>query len=347
MARAWFTGFHDTLTYELEKALAGDQTDADCAEKLRTLPRAADAYRANLRELGPVAREESQLELVLYMALQGLPRQARVYSHMYLHGGWHDPLELRCVHQAILRFEQEYGSVERAPMPERAVRRTSLRGQTMAQQLKLMQQQEEREMAGVEAAESGEEEADEEEEGEGEGGGDADGDGGGGESLLTMSDVPQLAGASPPPPPPSPDHPSSEAMSRARMISAHSRTGGPAAAVAAAVTAAVQSPGAQPAAAPAAGGGAGGGEERVTRASMGEEVFSRPSNRCVTRCTDATQCAHELMAGAARPTFICYAMLCYAMLCYAIGLPSYQRRQPGRARSGGDHTRRRRRRRRR
>ena len=73
------------------------------------MPRGFDGHRDHLMRGSELPAAAFQgggaLEMLCYLSLQGLPRHSRVYCNLHLDGGWHDSLELRCVHTAIAEKE--------------------------------------------------------------------------------------------------------------------------------------------------------------------------------------------------------------------------------------------------
>ena len=111
----WFREWHALLQRGLLSApeLVDPEADggAGVLRLLEGFPRDQPAYRELLlRAQSLPSQAFSQghaLEMLCYMALQALPRHSRVYSNVHLGGGWHDALELRAVHNAVIAHEEK------------------------------------------------------------------------------------------------------------------------------------------------------------------------------------------------------------------------------------------------
>ena len=106
---AWFRQGHAELLAEIERRFASTYPKPPSAtDLLSDLPRNAAHHKHLLSasEL-PLSAFESghALEMLCYLSLQSLPRHSRVYSTMHLGGEWHDDIELRSVHHAMLEHE--------------------------------------------------------------------------------------------------------------------------------------------------------------------------------------------------------------------------------------------------
>ena len=106
----WFRSGRESLEKELQRRFAMASPGLPTAEELlATMPRGFDGHRDHLMRGSELPAAAFQgggaLEMLCYLSLQGLPRHSRVYCNLHLDGGWHDSLELRCVHTAIAEKE--------------------------------------------------------------------------------------------------------------------------------------------------------------------------------------------------------------------------------------------------
>ena len=109
---AWLTWFREgrsSLQKELEQRFAACAPAAPSAtDLLAELPRNL-AHSSHLLAAQQLPFEgfysANALEMLCYLSLQSLPRHSRLYANLHLDGEWHDGVELRAVHHAMLQHE--------------------------------------------------------------------------------------------------------------------------------------------------------------------------------------------------------------------------------------------------
>ena len=126
----WFRSWHAQLGASLEREFGKTEPTLDAAKLTAELPRQQQDYRAQLakaKELPHQAfKDGTALDMLCYLALQALPRHSRIYSNVHMAGKWHDMIELKAVHGAMLEHDSGGKTVEARDDPRLHQRRRSM-----------------------------------------------------------------------------------------------------------------------------------------------------------------------------------------------------------------------------
>jgi len=125
---AWFREGRAALQNDLERQFEAAAPAAPSAiDLLAILPRnqSHSAHLLAAQQLPVTAfYTGNALEMLCYLSLQALPRHSRTYANLHLGGEWHDGIELRAVHYAMLQHEPSLLKGDAALVDETAATKT-------------------------------------------------------------------------------------------------------------------------------------------------------------------------------------------------------------------------------